>query len=185
MSEPKDVGGDRSPVEAVLDVVFYAPIGLALNAEEMVRQMATRGRQSVTAARFIGQMAVAQGRKEVDGALSRLQDRAATLVDQLTEVAGQRTSSSPQTSGDGPADGHRPGTTPPSGSITADPGTPAAATPVAVELAIPDYDSLAASQVVPRLAGLSADELDAVDHYERAHRGRKTILNRVAQLQRI
>lgn len=51
------------------------------------------------------------------------------------------------------------------------------------ELPVPDYDSLAASQVVPRLASLSADELDAVGAYERAHRNRQTILNKVAQLQ--
>ena len=43
-------------------------------------------------------------------------------------------------------------------------------------LAIPDYDSLAASQVVPRLAGLTADELEAVRAYEAAHRARRTIL---------
>ncbi len=50
-------------------------------------------------------------------------------------------------------------------------------------LAIPGYDSLAASQVVPRLAGLSAEELTAVGAYESAHRARRTILNRVRQLQ--
>ena len=47
----------------------------------------------------------------------------------------------------------------------------------------PDYDSLAASQVVPRLAGLTADELEAVRAYEAADRARRTILGRVAQLQ--
>ena len=50
-------------------------------------------------------------------------------------------------------------------------------------LAIPGYDSLAASQVVPRLAGLSPDELAAVGAYESAHRARRTILTRVRQLQ--
>ncbi len=50
-------------------------------------------------------------------------------------------------------------------------------------LAIPDYDSLSASQVVPRLAGLTTDELEAVRRYETAHRARRTILGRVAQLQ--
>jgi len=60
------------------------------------------------------------------------------------------------------------------------PSVPPAA---AVTLAIPGYDSLAASQVIPRLAGLAVDELEAVRAYEAAKRGRKTILNRVAQLQ--
>lgn len=55
--------------------------------------------------------------------------------------------------------------------------------PSAEDLAIPGYDSLAASQVVQRLAGLSAAELAAVGAYESAHRGRRTILTRVRQLQ--
>jgi hypothetical protein len=55
-------------------------------------------------------------------------------------------------------------------------------TPEAATLGIPDYDSLAASQVVPRLAALTPDELAAVRAYEAAHRGRRTILGRVDQL---
>jgi hypothetical protein len=56
------------------------------------------------------------------------------------------------------------------------------AVPAAAALAIPEYDSLAASQVVPRLATLSSSELAAVGAYEKANRRRQTILNRVAQL---
>ena len=54
--------------------------------------------------------------------------------------------------------------------------------PAESELPIQDYDSLAASQVVPRLATLGADELRAVQAYEAATRHRQTILHRVAQL---
>lgn len=57
-----------------------------------------------------------------------------------------------------------------------------ATAPPAEKLAIPEYDSLAASQVVPRLTTLSAAELQAIGAYESAHRGRRTILNRVTQL---
>jgi hypothetical protein len=55
--------------------------------------------------------------------------------------------------------------------------------PDASQLAIPDYDSLAASQVLPRLEGLTPVELEAVRSYEAAHRGRRTILGRIGQLQ--
>jgi hypothetical protein len=51
------------------------------------------------------------------------------------------------------------------------------------ELAIPGYDSLSASQVVQRLAGLAPPELEAVRTYEAAGRGRRTILTKIAQLQ--
>jgi pyruvate/2-oxoglutarate dehydrogenase complex dihydrolipoamide acyltransferase (E2) component len=68
--------------------------------------------------------------------------------------------------------------------VGAAPAAPAAAAPAdAAELAIPDYDSLAASQVVSRLAGLREPELAAVQRYELATRGRKTILGKIAQLQ--
>ena len=50
-------------------------------------------------------------------------------------------------------------------------------------LAIHDYDALSASQVVPRLESLTTDELEAVRDYEAGTRGRKTILNKIAQLQ--
>lgn len=56
------------------------------------------------------------------------------------------------------------------------------AAPSEDELPIQDYDSLAASQVVPRLATLSAEDLEAVQRYEQAGRHRQTILHRVAQL---
>ena len=57
------------------------------------------------------------------------------------------------------------------------------AAPAGQDLAIPGYDALSASQVVQRLAGLSPEELEDVRAYELSTRGRRTILNKVAQLQ--
>lgn len=65
----------------------------------------------------------------------------------------------------------------PSGAATPEPPAP----PAESDLPIQDYDSLAASQVVPRLATMSEEELRAVRSYELAHRNRQTILNRVNQ----
>lgn len=84
-------------------------------------------------------------------------------------------------SGSGSGSGSRSGSG--SGSPSGATGTSESAAPAAEELAIPGYDSLSASQVVQRLAGLSGQELVAVGAYERAHRGRRTILNRIDQLQ--
>ena len=63
------------------------------------------------------------------------------------------------------------------------PAANGSALPSADELAIPGYDQLAASQVVPRLAGLTAEELDLIRAYEAGNRQRRTILGRIAQLQ--
>ncbi|MBX7070008.1 MAG: hypothetical protein K1X38_11530 [Microthrixaceae bacterium] len=50
-------------------------------------------------------------------------------------------------------------------------------------LAIPGYDALAASQVMPRLESLTPEDLEQIRTYEAAGRGRRTILSRIAQLQ--
>jgi hypothetical protein len=54
--------------------------------------------------------------------------------------------------------------------------------PAADALPIEEYESLAASQVVARLAGLTSDELADVERFERAHRGRRTVLGKIEQL---
>jgi hypothetical protein len=51
-------------------------------------------------------------------------------------------------------------------------------------LAIPGYDDLSASQVVDRLDGLAAADLEAIGAYETANRARNTILAKIEQLTR-
>jgi hypothetical protein len=90
-----------------------------------------------------------------------------------------------------------PGASPPPPVATPGPATPATpATPAAGPpdaawrtevpasdaLPIPDYDELSASQVVERLEGLDHDSLEAIRRYETDHRGRNTILGKIAQL---
>ena len=66
-------------------------------------------------------------------------------------------------------------------------GTPAAAEPDAAAAhparpAIPDYDALSAAEIVARLAALTPSELARVRSYETAHRARRTVLAKIAQL---
>ncbi len=61
-------------------------------------------------------------------------------------------------------------------------GCRAADVPSVDALPIPDYDELSASQVVERLEGLDRESLDAIRAYETEHRGRNTILGKIAQL---
>ena len=168
----------KSPIEQALDLFFYAPLGLLMNAQEVVPQLIEKGHQQVAVARMFGKFAVEQ---EAPKQIAQLQKQVQKVAEQLTgRAAVSHAEKAPQ-----PA-------TPPSTNGSAEtPATqtsaPVAASPAhgpgAAALAIPDYDSLSASQVVPRLEGLSADELASVEAYEAAHRGRKTILNKIAQLQ--
>lgn len=159
---------EKSPVEQALDLLVYAPIGLLFDSATVLPQLVEKGRSQVTMARMIGKFAVSQGRTEAAKAAGKLQDQAAGVLGLVGDTMA------PAPPAPTPA-------TAPSPAPTAS-ATPASGGPVD-DLAIPDYDGLSASQVVARLAGLSAPELAAVRRYESANRGRKTILSKVAQLQ--
>ena len=171
----------QDPAEQLLDLFVYAPLGLAMEAAEFLPKLADKGRQrmggKVIVARMVGEMAVRQGQR-----------RAEKLFDRMREQQRGTRPPQPGSQATAPANGHGRGPDPASttGSRPGPRPAPAAAAPEASadvsELAIPGYDTLSASQVVPRLEGLSEEELEAVRVYEEAHRARKTVLTRIDQL---
>lgn len=188
----------RGPVGQLVDLCVYAPLGLALDARALLPELVDRGRSQVGMARMVGEFAVKWGSTRAEAAVGEAQDKALGLL-RATGLAPvddrDRTASATGSSADAtPADATAPaadatasdatasdaGPTGDEGSDQEDPTEPAVDVD---DLAIPDYDNLSASQVVPRLDGLTADELDAVGRYERAGRRRNTILGKVAQLQ--
>jgi hypothetical protein len=223
MTEPK------SPVERAVEVLVFAPVGLAVTARELLPRLVERGRQQVTGqlttAKVIGQFAVQQGQSRAERAFERAQASARSTLEQRGQgdgavrraphpaapsgeklaTASTSTPTPVTPTASAPAASTAPG---PDGSgapspapavprpepvaVRPDPSPttamPAATAPgrdsgpLSAALPIPAYDSLSASQVVPRLSSLTAEELESVRAYETAHRGRKTILNKVAQL---
>jgi hypothetical protein len=169
------VSEDKSPVEKAVELIVYAPIGFVNFMRSMLPGWIEGGRQEVTKqatnAKAMTEFAIAQARKDAEKAATQ----AVEVVSNLQ--ARRQSNSSPS----------RPATPPAPARVS----TPSAASspstngprPNADGLAIPGYDSLAASQVVQRLGGLSSAELEAVRSYEDATRGRRTILNKVGQLQ--
>jgi hypothetical protein len=184
--EPETTG--ENPLEQLLDVFVYAPLGFVVDARRVVPELAERGRAQAGVARMIGEFAVSWGNTKLQGALVDAQDQAVGLLNRLGVAAPERepAKGAPVEGEDvvdvpvppAPVVGPAPGESPSwlEGRTPEDEAEAAA-------LAIPEYDNLSASQVVPRLDGLTPDELEAVRRYERKHRHRKTILNRVAQLQ--
>ena len=146
----------KSPVAAVLDVFVFAPIGFVLDARELVPKLAERGRNQVALLKVVGQFAVNKGRADADRILKPKPPASTTTP---TAPAAPRTPPAARTR------------------------TPSITTTAAQGLPINNYDTLSASQIVPRLAGLRPDELTRVRAYENAHRRRRTILGRIAQLQ--
>lgn len=177
----------KSPLAQALDLLLYAPLGLALTAREELPKLAEKGRQRTTQqmmmAKMIGQFAVTQGRQELENRLTAM--TAPPTPRPTTPEAPQPTAepaapASAPTAAREPANG-RNGSAAINGS--APKVTPSVPAPPVETLAIPGYDSLSASQVVQRLAGLSAGELEQVAAYEEGNRGRRTILSKVAMLQ--
>lgn len=180
----------KPPVDVALEALLYAPLGFALEARSLVPKMVERGRNQVAMAKVMGRFAVQQGQVEAGRRLGPVQEQVRSQVGSVLADLGLGPRPAPSAPvrpapGD-PSTGPAPvGDVPSTLTSTPTSGPVPAAEPVVdvATLAIPDYDSLAASQVVPRLRALSASELEDVRAYEAAGRGRKTILNRIAQLQ--
>lgn len=194
MSSPDD--SDKTPLETLLELGLYAPLGLALAARDSLPDLIARGRQQVTSqvalAKMMGQFAVKEGQKDLR---KRAEDVSSTLSSlgllpepnptpatvptpppETTAAASNGSASSAVRNGKATA----------AEAAAGAPSEPQTSTPVVrsrADLAIPGYDTLSASQVVQRLAGLTGDELEAVRDYEAGTRGRRTILSKITQLQ--
>ncbi len=193
-----------TPLEQVLDLLVYAPLGLAITARDNLPDLVSKGRErvanQVVLARLVGQFAVRQGQteagKRVDQARRTVEERlsafgsgppspAAGSGPTATTSPSGVPGSPPTESATATAPGSAANRQAPDEAVAGPPPGPASASsrPTSSLLAIPGYDALSASQVVQRLAGLSADELEAVRIYESVTRGRKTILSKIAQQQ--
>jgi len=191
-------------VATARDIVLYAPIALVLDAPTLLPKLAEQGKVHMRNAKALGPHALRRIQNRLIATAGTVGEQAGELLRQFgvtAEPSGEGTpTGTGRGSGSGEAarsDARRPGpgsasragraSVPAPADATGDNGRgPAPAAPPSPpvdELAIPDYDSLSALQVVDRLPGLTAGELEAVRAYEAAHRGRKTILNKAAQLQ--
>lgn len=187
---------DKTATDWLLDLFVFVPAGLALTVADELPRLADKGRHRVQGqvhtARLVGQFAVQMGRAELGKRLPlrppvRRPSDGATVSSPAapTPWAGRATTSHTAPATDAPLNGAERHPAPRTGrGAPASNGRqgPAAGGDVAGDLAIPGYDTLSASQVVQRLAGLAHGELEAVRRHELSHRHRRTILNRVDQL---
>ena len=174
----------KGPISQAIDALVYAPIGLFFDGPTLLPKLVKEGKNHAKGARVFGEFAVRQGRAELGRRLSSFEAQAGEVLRTLGVLPDDEADApGPPGTGLAAADGAaRSGSAaaPGNGAFLVDDDFLA---PPVESLAITDYDSLSASQVVTRLDGLEADELEAVRAYESAHRGRKTILNKVAQIQ--
>jgi hypothetical protein len=203
----RDNGPESLPQRA-LDVLVFAPVGLAATAIDEFPTLVAKGRDRLSvplrSAHAIGRLTVALGNKQLN---KQWQRHATDLAGwarggapgphppAFGTPAGAPSPSAPATTAAASTSGHlaassappRPGARAPGarsdGAVPSRRASPGEGSrrPV-VDLAIPGYDTLPASQVVRRLDGLGPRELEAVYRYESQGRGRRTILHRINQI---
>ncbi len=154
------------PVEQLLNLFLYAPIGLLSKGSEALPELVERGRTQASNARVIGQFALgatnAKARKSLSDAEAHFQE--------FLRIVGESARPSSKASESS------------SSSSSTKKATAEASVNHGVEDLIKDYDNLTAAQILPFLAPLGAEQLDRIETYEQSQRARKTVLNRLRQL---
>ena len=185
MSDSNDA---KTPIDQAIDVFVYLPVGLVLDFPRSVPRYIEQGRRHVDRVLRLSHEILPGGLGDPVKQFEHLQAQTRSTLRAL----GVAAPTSARAAAPAAPAGSNGRSAPAPAAVTAlrgPVGTVASAERPAdpgidpESLAIPDYDSLSASQVVPRLDGLDADELEAVRLYESGNRGRKTILSKVAQLQ--
>jgi hypothetical protein len=191
----------QKAAERAVDLLVYAPVGVALYLRDtvpmFVNLFVSRGRAEVSQrrqqaegqvsqAKALGEYALEFGgpmlREQVEKGIAAARKGAEAVIGGIGEEPGP----SPQPPASTPTNSKSTETKPkkakaaPAAEHTDDSREEAKLS--ANTLGIQDYDELSASQVVERLDGLQATELDAVRAYETAHRARRTILFKIEQL---
>ena len=171
----------HAPAPSAIEVLLFAPLGALLLLRERAPEWAVVGRQRtetrIRVARMVCEFAVRTGVKEVERFIAGRRSGSPVPADSTATTA--RTA--PETTAPTTAVADT-GAAPGAGAASVVWSESKSATTDADALPIPAYDSLAASQVVERLAGLSSGDLEAVRAYEAAGRHRQTVLHRIDQL---
>lgn len=150
--------------EALIDLLVYAPVGLALEALDHFPKYVERGRSQVTLGRFVAKSAAKRGSATAENIAERVLNEAGQVIVDMFGIDLSPDAPSPH------------------------PPPPRAETKDVVEaddeLPIAAYDSQAAAQIVKMLAQLTPDEREQIATYEAAGRGRVTILRKIEQLRK-
>jgi HrpA-like RNA helicase len=154
------------PVEQLLDLFLYAPIGLLSKGSEALPDLVQRGRTQASNARVIGQFALGATNTKARQSLSDAEAHLQAFLRIVTESA--RPSPTKSESADA--------------SRTASNNATSDTSITGVDDLIENYDSLTAAQILPLLAPLPAEQLDRIEIHEQSQRARKTVLSRLRQL---
>jgi hypothetical protein len=155
--------GDRDPLEVARELFVYAPIGAAVRLSKDLPDLIEEGKSKYGMAKVMGTFAAQQGKRQFEERFRSATQGVWPQPPAASEAEPTRTPSHET----------------PSAEPTPPVETDAA---VADDLPIARYDTLSASQVLSHLSSLDAGQRESIAAYERATRKRRTILNRIEQL---
>ena len=162
--DTEDGSDERDPLEWVMDRLVYGPYGalteLTLHPATAAESGRRRLEQQIRNARFLGEMTLTHGSRELKRRIGDLLTGGAASPEATRSEQAADASTAPHDAA------------PAAQRIMPDP----------VDHILAGYDDLSASQVVKLLDALSIGELQSVVTYEEATRGRRTILTRAGQL---
>ena len=168
---------ERNPVDQLVELFVYAPIGLLYERDDVLPKLVTRGRSQVQLARVLGQLALRQGQTRVEDRLGEALNpagsglaRAVTDIGALVGLAPRPPARTAST------------VTPTPATVTEAPSPDADTESGEEPLPIAGYDELPARVIVALLVDLSPSQRQVVRRHEAGHRARTTILNQIDRL---
>lgn len=197
-----------NPVEQLVELLVYAPIGLLYEYEDVLPKLVRRGKSQVQLARVLGQMAVKSRQNDPAAVVGDVAGLAATAITKALTDIGAQVGLAPTGEDDATAD-EAPTKTPGSGagapgaSAGAPKATPDAEAPAsgnaagagdiddeasepapvdAPPLPIAGYDDLTARQIIALLDELTPAQRERIRAHEAAGRNRKTVLAKLDRL---
>jgi hypothetical protein len=204
-SESSEEG--TSPVDLLVDLFVYAPVGLLYEFDDVFPQLIRRGKSQVQLAQVIAKMASngqGPGIGSVAGTVAgNVAEMATRQLAQMITDFGASIGLAPAPVSEEPNDPSStdkptaPAELPPGPdgpttdeSTTAAPKQAAKAAAAApadadspVQLPIARYDELTAKEIIGLLDDLDPDQRDRIRAYETAHRARKTVIGKLDRLQ--
>ena len=191
---------DENPLESLIELFVYAPIGMLYEYPEVLPKLIKKGRSQVQLAKFFGQMAAQQRGTSISEPAMRSAEAAgsagAQAADVLAKAAARFVTELGAQVGLAPPSGASAGhPAPTEPAPEAEPGYQATETgrtdsaPAAdsaptktARLPIARYDDLTAKEVIGLLEDLTHGQLTRVRDHEAANRRRKTVLAKIDRL---
>jgi hypothetical protein len=184
-------------VRLAAEVFVFAPLGLLLSAREVIPTLVERGRRQVKSANTIGKFVVPIAKRKAEQKVHATVDRFRSGVETLfdrdpsvdhtenhTENHANHSENHAKQADHDEAPQQNDGSRVHASSRIDDVSVPDMVASTsdradASKLGIADYDTLPSTTILDLLAALNAEELTEIAQYERAHRGRRTVLHSI------